>query len=220
MHTAHRTATRLPSRTGSGRRRFNGALLRLPLVSLGAALLGGCAAMSQISSEVSTFGDWPAGRAPGSFAFERLPSQQAQAATTEALEAAARPALLKAGFLEAAPGAEPEVLVQVGASSTRSGIDPWDDPFWWRGGFGYWRHGPWVGPSWNLSLVHETRRYEREVAVLIRDRTSGKPLFEARASNEGNSMGNATLVQALFQAALTDFPRQGVNPRRVVVSLP
>ena len=61
---------------------------------------------------------------------------------------------------------------------------------------------------------------DREVAVLIRDRSSGKPLFEARASNEGNTMGNAALVQAMFEAALTDFPRQGVNPRKVVVSLP
>lgn len=201
----------------TGRRRFGGVLLLGPLAALGPS---GCAALSQLSSEVSTFGDWPSGRAPGSFAFERLPSQQAQAAETEAIEAAARPALLKAGFVEAAPGAEPEVLVQVGARTARSGREPWDDPFWWRGGFGYWRHGPWVGPSWNVNLHYEGRRYDREVAVLIRDRSSGKPLFEARASNEGNTMGSASVVQAMFEAALTDFPRQGVNPRRVVVSLP
>jgi hypothetical protein len=203
--------------TAPGRRRFTGALVLLPLA---AVLLGGCAAMSQISSDVSTFGDWPTGRAPGTFAFERLPSQQAQAAETETMEAAARPALLKAGFLQAAPGAEPDVLVQVGARTTRSGRDAWDDPIWWRGGFGYWRHGPWIGPSWNLNLHYENRRFDREVAVLIRDRSSGKPLFEARASNEGNTMGSAGLVEAMFQAAMTDFPRQGVNPRRVVVSLP
>jgi hypothetical protein len=210
-HAPHNT-THTPAR-----RRFSGALVLLPLA---AALLGGCAGMSQISSDVSTFGDWPAGRDPGTYAFERLPSQQAQAVETEAVEAAARPALQKAGFVEAAPGAEPDVLVQVGARSTRTGSDPWDDPFWWRGGFGYWRHGPWVGPSWNLNMYYENRRFDREVAVLIRDRSSGKPLFEARASNEGNTMGNATLLQATFQAALTDFPRQGVNPRRVVVTLP
>lgn len=220
MNTATDPAlARLPAPlpTPAGRRRFASALLLLPAAAL---MLGGCAGLSQVSGEVSTFGDWPSGRAPGSFAFERLPSQRAQAAETEAIEAAARPALLKAGFVEAAPGAEPEVLVQVGARTTRSGRDAWDDPFWWRGGFGYWRHGPWVGPSWNLSLHHDSRRYEREVAVLVRDRTSGKPLFEARASNEGASMGNARLLQALFEASLTDFPRQGVNPRRVVVNLP
>ncbi len=216
MSTAH--ASRPEHRqTRPARRRFSSALLLLPL---SATLLAGCAALSQISSEVSTFGEWPSGRAPGTFSFERLPSQQAQAAETEALETAARPALLKAGFLEAVPGTEPEVLVQVGSRTARSGPDPWADPIWWRGGFGTWRHGPWVGPSWNLNLQYEARRYEREVAVLIRDRSSGKPLFEARASNEGNTLGNATLVQAMFQAALTDFPRHGVNPRRVVVTLP
>ena len=41
--------------------------------------LGGCAAMRSVSSEVSTFGEWPATRKPGTYAFERLPSQQARA---------------------------------------------------------------------------------------------------------------------------------------------
>lgn len=216
MSTAPAPNPELRSRSPA-RRRFSAALLLLPL---SAVLLGGCAGLSQVSSDVSTFGDWPPGRTPGTFAFERLPSQQAQAAETEALEAAARPALLKAGFLEAAPGAEPAVLVQVGARTTRSGPDPWADPIWWRGGFGYWRHGPWVGPSWSLGLHYENRRYDREVAVLIRDRSSGKPLFEARASSEGNTTGSSALLQAMFQAALIDFPRHGVNPRRVVVNLP
>jgi hypothetical protein len=193
--------------------------LGLPLL-LAAALLGGCAALTQVSTEVSSFGDWPAARAPGTYAFDRLPSQQAQAAETEALEAAARPALERAGFKPVAAGQAPEVLVQVGLRSSRVDRQPWDDPFWWRGSFGYWRYGPWAGPSWNLSLHHQYARYDREAAVLIRDRASGKPLFEARASSEGNTAGDSTLVAALFTAALMDFPRTGVNPRRVVVPLP
>jgi hypothetical protein len=63
-------------------------------------------------------------------------------------------------------------------------------------------------------------RYEREVAVLIRDRASGKPLFEARASSEGNSSPGARVLSAMFNAALMDFPRLGLNPRQVVVTLP
>ena len=31
--------------------------------------LGGCAAMRSVSSEVSTFGEWPATRKPGTYAF-------------------------------------------------------------------------------------------------------------------------------------------------------
>lgn len=193
----------------------------LMLLLAGSLLLGGCAALRSVPSEVSAYGDWPAGRKPGSYAFERLPSQQARAEEADALEAAARPALAKAGFVPAAPGAEPEVLVQVAARSGRAMLGPWNDALWWRGSFGHYRHSPWMGPRWGLGLGYDTLRYEREVALLLRDRANGKPLFETRASNEGSSsqIGSDTLA-AMFEAALLDFPQLGVNPRRVVVELP
>ena len=75
--------------------------------------LGGCAALKSVSSDVSSFGDWPVERKPGTYAFERLPSQQARAEETASLEAAAQGALAKAGFAPAAAGQEPEVLVQL-----------------------------------------------------------------------------------------------------------
>ena len=182
------------------------------------ALLAGCGTLSQLGADVSTFGEWPAGRAPGSYAFERLPSQQAQADETAVLEAAAMPALAAAGFVPVAAGAEPEVLVQVGARVNRSDRSPWDDPLWW-GGYGSWRHGPWRGPNWGASLRIESQRYEREVALLIRDRASSKPLFEARASSEGFDSRATPVLKPLFAAALMDFPRTGINPRRVRVPL-
>ena len=63
--------------------------------------------LSSVSSEVSSHGDWPAGRAPGTYAFDRLPSQQALAAAGRACEAARARALLKAGFQPAAEGQAP-----------------------------------------------------------------------------------------------------------------
>ncbi|MDP3085952.1 MAG: DUF4136 domain-containing protein [Rubrivivax sp.] len=192
----------------------------LTLALAGAALGAGCAGLRSLSCEVSTFGDWPAGRQPGSYAFDRLPSQQARAEATGRIEAAARGALEKAGFRAAGAGQTADVLVQVGARSTRADRVLWDDPLWWRGGFAHWRHGPWVGPSWSLSARLDAPRYEREVALLIRDGASGKPLFEARASQEGGTWSDAELYAAMFEAALTDFPRLGVNPRVVVVALP
>ncbi len=188
-------------------------------VLLAAAALSGCAALNSVTSDVSSFGEWPTARKPGSYAFERLPSQQTRAAETEALEAAARPALQKAGFTAVATGAEPDVLVQVGSRVGRT--EPtWAAPIWWGGSFGYYRHGPWIGPRWGLNFQHDALRYDREVAVLIRDRSSGKPLFEARASNEGSaSSAGSTTLAAMFQAAMVDFPRLGMNPRRVTVPL-
>lgn len=193
--------------------------IRFGAALVGLALLGGCAGLRSVSSDVSSFGDWPAERKASSFAFERLPSQAARAAEAQVLEAAALPALTKAGFTPAAAGAAPDVLVQLGARSQRSDNGVWADPLWWRGGFGYWRHGPWLSPRWSLSTRTDSDRYEREVAVLLRDRASGKPLFEARAVNAGSlDAPDATTLGAMFGAALMDFPRLGINPRRVTVA--
>ena len=183
------------------------------------AALAGCAALDSVTSEVSSFGEWPAGRKPGSYAFERLPSQQAQAAQAESLEKAARSAMQKAGFQPAAAGQEPDVLVQLGARFTRTVRSPWDDPLWWQGGFGRWHRGPWIGPSWSLRLQLEPPRYSHEVALLLRDRSSGKPLYETRASTDGASRAGAGVVAAMFEAALVDFPRPALNPRQVTVAV-
>ena len=190
-----------------------------PSLALSLALLGGCASLRNTTSDVSSFGEWPAERKAGSYAFERLPSQAARPAEADALEAAALPALRKAGFTPAAAGAAPDVLVQLAARSQRSDSGAWNDPLWWRGGFGYYRHGPWLSPRWSLSMRSDFERFDREVAVLLRDRASGKPLFEARAVNEGNLDGaDATTLGAMFEAALMDFPKLGINPRRVTVA--
>jgi Domain of unknown function (DUF4136) len=179
-----------------------------------------CATVNTVSSNVSSFGEWPAERKPGSYAFERLPSQQARAEESDALEATARTALEKAGFQPVAPGQQPDVLVQVGARDDRYVVSPWDDPLWWRGGFGTWRYGPYMHPRWGINMRYDFPRIERQVALLIRDRVSGKPLFEARASSEGTVRSHAALLTAMFEAAMMDFPRLGMNPRRVVVELP
>ncbi len=203
--------TPLPQRR-AGLRALAGATLAL-------GLLAGCAGLNTLTAEVSSFGEWPAGRAPGRYAFERLPSQQALAEDTQKLEDAAAPALARAGFQPVAAGEQPDVLVQVGARISRADRSPWDDPLWWHGSVGYWRRGPWSGPYWGASMQYSTPRYDREVAVLIRDRASAKPLYEARASSEGYGSGGTGLLAPLFAAALTDFPQLGVNPRRVTVPL-
>lgn len=184
-----------------------------------AALLAGCASLNTLDSVVASYGQWPAGRAPGTYAFERLPSQQAQPERQTMLEDAARPALEAAGFKVAAAGATPDVTVQVGGRVTRTDRAPWDDPLWWRGGFGMWRHGPWLGPSWRAGMYTDSPRYEREVAMLIRDRASGEPLYETRASSDGLTRGDAAIVRAMFAAALKDFPATGVRPRTVTTPL-
>lgn len=194
---------------------------RQHLLALAAsALLAGCAAMNTVTSDVSSFGEWPAGRAPGRYAFERLPSQQAQPEQAAALERAATQALAKAGFTPVDSGQEPEVLVQLGARFTRVASPVWDDPLWFRGGFGRYHRGPWFGPAWSLGWTCTAPRYEYEVALLLRDAASGRPLYETRAASDSTGRPDAATLAAMFEAAMTDFPHPALNPRQVTVQRP
>ncbi len=222
---------------------FMRARLRLPaqmhMVALLAApvlLLGGCASTNMLQSDVSTFGDWPASSSAKTYVFERLPSQQADAERQLRVETAARGALAAAGFTPAADLPSASYTVQLGAKVEVTDRSPFDDPLWWHGGLYRWRHGypGWSGfGGWGGTAVSggsmgaglgfgegfDNRRYEREVLVLIRDRATSTPVFEARASNRGVSSSIDQLLSAMFEAALKDFPRHDVKPRSVTTSI-
>ncbi len=176
----------------------------------------GCATVNTISSDVSSFGEWPAGRAMTTYAFERLPSQEARPEDQAVLEGAARGAIERAGF-KPADAARADVLVQVAVRASRQDRGGWDDRYYWP------RVSVWGGRGvyWGLHTPYpSTPRVDREVAVLLRDRASGKTLYETRAVNSGFSSVDAPLLAAMFDAALKDFPRQAVSPRRVDTTLP
>jgi hypothetical protein len=198
--------------------------------------LAGCASLDSLDASVSSFSRWPAGRAPATYAFERLPSQQANPQASQVLEDSARQAVEAAGFVPAGEGTEPDVSVQIGARITAADRSPFDDPYWYgpyRYGpyyraFGYGRYGrpywgPYGGPGWRYGPwgwpgYYDFPYYEREVAVLIRDKKSGEPLYEARVNSDGTTSGVTQLLPAMFSAALVDFPKGAEsNPRRVRV---
>jgi hypothetical protein len=183
-----------------------------------AAITAGCASVpTTIASDVSSFGEWPGNRSAGTYAFERLPSQQARAQDQAVIEAAARGAVERAGFKPAANEAQADVLIQLSARSMRQDRGSGYDPIFWPrvhigGGYRYW------GWGWGVSApLPSTPRARREVAVLIRDRTSGKTVYETRALNNGSADPDSTLLTAMFDAALKDFPKPAISPRRVDV---
>ncbi|RZJ09163.1 MAG: DUF4136 domain-containing protein [Rubrivivax sp.] len=196
------------------------------ITSLSAAAvmaLAGCAGPTTVSADVSSYGNWPASRKPGTYAFDRLPSQQQSDESTKrqnVLEDAARAALEKAGFKPAADLKSADVLVTLGARVTAYDPVPWDDPLWWRWRgrlfsprYGYIGAGPW---GWRQDPFFD-RRYDRAVAVLLRDRASGEALFEAHASNEGYNAGSEAVLTPLFDAALAEFPNVNPKSHRVAV---
>lgn len=193
-------------------------------LAVSALLLSACASFNSVHSEVASFGSWPQGRAPGSYVIERLPSQQARGVLQEPVETAAHEALRRAGFRPADTPEAADVVVQLGSRITRYDVPAWDDPLWWRWGPGYWRHpagyrgGPW-GPWGPWGWPRTEPQFDREVALLIRDRRSNQPLYEARAATSGFSPGSPTLIAAMFQAALADFPNTVPTPHRVSVPL-
>lgn len=186
-------------------------------------LLSGCAVMNRLNNEVSSFGPWPTQRVPGTYAFERLPSQQEHPKLQEQLENAARPAVDAAGFKPVASGEKAEYLMQLAARV--SSTDPWytNDPFIWRGSLRYgWDWGPrrFGRSGWGMGLGYEfasmsDSKFDREVAILIRDGKTGELLYETRASNSGQTASITYLLPAMYRAAMNDFPSTAPNPRQV-----
>jgi hypothetical protein len=184
---------------------------------IAAVTLAGCASLNSLTSEVSSYTQWPADRKPGSYAFERLPSQQTRPQQQQMLEDSARPALEAAGFTAAADAKDSEYIVQLGARVNAT-EQYFDDPFWWRGGLYSHRFSrPW--PYYGIGFGIPSTTYEREVALLIRDRKSGQPLYETRASNDGGSPSIQSLLPAMYEAAMKDFPAGSVTPRQVTTEI-
>lgn len=185
-----------------------------------ATTLTGCAEFKTLRSDVSSYGQWPAERNGASYAFDRLPSQQSQADKTAELEALAAPALAAAGLKPVAAGATPDLLVQLGARVERTDRSPWDDPFWPRPWVVVGRPSMlWYMPGWGFTSPPRPD-YQREVAVLIRDRASGQALYETRAVSSGSLSGTDAVLRAMFAAALKEFPLAQAKPHEVAVLMP
>ena len=67
--------TPAPARPAVSRR--TGRAVLGALAALASVVLAGCASLHSLDSDVSTWSRWPADRKPATYAFERLPSQQA-----------------------------------------------------------------------------------------------------------------------------------------------
>jgi hypothetical protein len=200
---------------------------RRRLFALSAALavtlaLGGCAGISTVAVEVSSQGDWPATRKPGTYAIERLPSQQAHPEEQDRIEAAALPALEGAGFVRASMD-EADVLIQVGARIFEvPSRDPFANSFYWRHDWWFHRraHPFFYGPGFGGGYYYnDFPDIQRETAILMRDRRSQRIVYETRATVVGR-WSSPVLLPLLFEASMKDFPTPAISPRTVTVTLP
>ena len=222
--------------------------IRLFAIALTSAalLLGGCASFNQVDNQVSTYGTWPAGAQPGPFVFERLPSQVVHPGRQDELENAARGVLEAKGFRVASEPGAADYLVQVGARVTSD--DPWihNAPLFYNGGFGYgyggygggyggypfgyygrglgyggYLPGYGFGPAFGFGYggFYGPPNFEREVALVIRQRNTGQALYEARANNNGPSRSIDYLLPAMFSAAMQNFPVTESKPHQITTPI-
>lgn len=194
------------------------------LLAVGALALSGCAALHSVTSEVSSYGNWPAERKPAAttYAFERLPSQQVDGPLQTDIEAAAAPALANAGFTLAASPDVADVMVQV-AMQSRIYQRPWRDRWGPYGPYGRVGFGSWYGSGsrfgFGLGMTLEPPLSEMQVDLLIRDKKTTKVLYETHAVRQQNGGWDERLMAPMFAAALKDFPLPAISPRIVSVPL-
>lgn len=188
--------------------------LRSVVLSLAAAVvLSGCGTYL-LENNVQSFSGLPTLPANPTYTFERLPSQANQPWQGQ-IEALADPALFRAGLRR--DDAAPRYTVQVSAGVQRV-LSPWYDP-WdpWGGGWGW---GPRFGPyGWGAFPRSDQAWFQREVAVVVRDRASNQVVYETRASSDGPWLDNSVVLPAMFDAALQGFPNPPQGVRRVNIQL-
>ncbi len=196
-------------------------------------LLGGCAGVIRVDSQVESFASWDpsAGlpQAPQRYQFERLPSQHERPNTRgqDDLEQWTREELAAHGWqLAPADEAVPAWHVAVHAQSLRAPYAPWEVPpggFWpsvglyggsGRAGFGMSFGWP-IHPMWGV-----TPYFYRQVSIVIRDAATGKVAYETSATHDGRWNGTPDLWRAMIRAALTGFPAPPKGVHQVNIDLP
>ena len=182
-----------------------------------AGMLGGCATVTTVESNVQSFAATPAPLQPGPFRFDRLPSQDQNTQQAQVLEGMAQAALEGQGFTRADAGAR--YSVQIGAG-TADAVLAYPDPFFDRRlRFPYGRARLWHGRLFYDPLWSDREVYITRVHLEIRDVSTGKLVYESTATNEESWFKADKVLPALFAAAMADFPSPPKGVRKVVVKL-
>ncbi len=170
-----------------------------------------------IDTQVNSFA--PHTVAPNaSYRFERLPSQQVQAAGQDRLEQLTEQALTKVGLHRSDAAS---LTVQVSAQQRQ---EPAPQPaglgMGWGLGWGLGNGGISIGSRGALFPdLYTQPNYWRQVSLVLRN-AQGQVVFESHASHEGPWADSAVILAAMLDAALQGFPTPPTGPRRVTLEIP
>ncbi len=202
-------------------------MFRSLIATVFAALwLTGCASVRLVDTDVRSYVTPPGVPAGASYRFERLPSQQANAAQQDRLEGVAQQALGKVGLQRHDSAAS--FSVQVSASMRIDPYSPWDRPApgWglgWNLGFGMRSGNVMIGANSPLRPGFgwgDSPYYWRQVSLIIRQLSNGQVVYETHAAHDGRWSDSEAVLPALFDAALKDFPNPPPGARRLNIEIP
>ena len=201
-------------------------------------LLTGCA--TTISSNVTTFHQWPADLPDKTYVLE-APPQQDDTLELRSYHNLVRAELARLGFREAASGT-PALKVAMRFTTTDVPVRVVEPMFMsyypsarvmfgpslrhsYYGGRRYWGGGlysPFYDPFWyGMPAYTETVRhyYRREVQVAITAAADGRRLFDVTVSNTSGQLSTPAIMPALVQSAFNGFPGPSGVARRVDLKL-
>lgn len=194
------------------------ASLLIPLVF--SLLLGACSSVRLVDTEVRSFAPTtlpaPTTTARQTYQIERLPSQQT--APFDAIEEAVKQALTPHGLTAVAGGAA--LRLQIEYTERQQDHAPWEaprSPFWgsfWLGsggsGVGLGMHFPPVTRPW----------FERELHLILRRDSDRAVVFETRARHDGIWADTTSVLPAMLEAALRDYPQGHPEVQTIHIDIP
>lgn len=192
-------------------------------------LLGGCA--TTISSQVTTFHQWPAQLTDKTYAID-APDPKHNTLELQSYQNLVRQQLDRLGFQPVAPGGKPALkvamqfntlirparLVYNGLYSARSSL--YFSPYYrarYYGRFGSPFYDPWGFNEPYYSV--EDERYTRSVHIAIRSARDDHMLFDVTVRNVSEEMSTPMIMPALVQSAFEGFPGPNGGARRIELKL-
>jgi hypothetical protein len=174
--------------------------------------MAGCASTRLIDSDVRSFRSGSPDMAAASYQFERLPSQQADAAAQAQRESWATAVLQRVGLTLAEQA--PRYTVQLGVATEQ--VSRSDASF--RRRWGGFAGAPLLGQPL-LIMPLEPMQYRFQVQVLVRDAQSREVVYEASAQHIGPWSDQTNILPAVLLAAMRDFPQGASGSTSVTVEI-
>ena len=194
--------------------------------TLAVLMLTACAGPRTADIDVTAFATWGNAGLPvtgSTYRFERLPSQQLAAGQASQLETITRDALARKGLQLAAGSVATRYSVQVSTSIQRTA------------GVGGYPAGPTIsvgagggsggfsgaGIGFGFPIGGSTSsEYRTELVLLVRNLQNNTVAYEARAWSQDGVAGDSTVLAAMAESALRDFPVPPVGVKRYRIALP